>query len=90
VHCSIFHEGGALVRDRTITLLLVLAGVVLILLALVYWAEPAKSLPSLLPGHEAGSEHHHVKHGLAAFLLGIGAFVVAWFRTGPRRHETTA
>ena len=77
-------------RDRTITLLLVLAGVVLILLALVYWAEPAKSLPSLLPGHEAGSEHHHVKHGLAAFLLGIGAFVVAWFRTGPRRHETTA
>jgi len=78
------------VRDRTITLLLVLAGVVLILLALVYWAEPAKSLPSLLPGHEAGSEHHHVKHGLAAFLLGIGAFVLAWFRTGPRRHETTA
>lgn len=77
-------------RDRTITLLLVLAGVVLILLALVYWAEPAKSLPSLLPGHEAGSEHHHVKHGLAAFLLGIGAFVLAWFRTGPRRHETTA
>jgi hypothetical protein len=68
----------------------VLAGVVLILLALVYWAEPAKSLPSLLPGHEAGSEHHHVKHGLAAFLLGIGAFVLAWFRTGPRRHETTA
>ena len=77
-------------RDRTITLLLVLAGVVLILLALVYWAEPAKSLPSLLPGHEAGSEHHHVKHGLAAFLLGIGAFVLAWFRTGPRRHESTA
>jgi hypothetical protein len=87
---SIFPEGAALVRDRTITILLVLAGVVLILLALVYWAEPATSLPSLLPGHEAGSEHHHVKHGLAAFLLGIGAFVLAWFRTGPRRHETTA
>ena len=71
--------------DRTINVLLVLAGAVLILIALVYWIEPAKSLPSLMPGHEAGSDHHHVKHGLAALLLGIGAFVLAWFRTGPRR-----
>ena len=70
--------------DRTINILLVVAGVVLILLAVVYFVEPAKSLPSLMPGHEAGSTHHHVKHGLAALLLGIGAFVLAWFRSGPR------
>jgi hypothetical protein len=25
-----------------------------------------------------------VKHGIAALLLGLGAFVVAWFQTGPR------
>ena len=70
--------------DRTINVLLVVAGAVLILLAVVYWIEPAKSLPGLMPGHEAGSTHHHVKHGLAAFLLGVGAFVLAWFRSGPR------
>jgi len=73
------------VSDRTINVLLVLAGAVLILLAVVYWIEPAKSLPGLMPGHEAGSTHRHVKHGLAAFLLGVGAFVLAWFRSGPRQ-----
>jgi hypothetical protein len=83
-HASIFHEGATLVSDRTINVLLVVAGAVLVLLALVYFIEPAKSLPSLLPGHEAGSTHHHVKHGLAALLLGLGAFVLAWFRSGPR------
>jgi amino acid transporter len=60
------------------------AGVVLIAIAIVYFAEPAKSLPGFFPGHEAGSAHHHVKHGIAALLLGLGAFVLAWFQSGPR------
>jgi hypothetical protein len=61
-----------------------IAGVLLIVIALVYFAEPAKSLPGFFPGHEAGSSHHHVKHGIAALLLGLGAFVLAWFQSGPR------
>ena len=61
-----------------------IAGVVLIAIAIVYFAEPAKSLPGFFPGHEAGSSHHHVKHGIAALLLGLGAFVLAWFQSGPR------
>jgi hypothetical protein len=61
-----------------------IAGVVLVALAILYFAEPAKSLPSFVPGHEAGSNHHHIKHGIAALLLGLGAFVLAWFQTGPR------
>jgi len=48
------------------------------------FAEPAKSLPGFFPGHQAGSTHHHVKHGIAALLLGLGAFVLAWFQSGPR------
>jgi amino acid transporter len=60
------------------------AGVVLIAIAIVYFAEPAKSLPGFFPGHQAGSAHHHVKHGIAALLLGIGAFILAWFQSGPR------
>ena len=71
--------------DNRLTILAaVAAGVVLIVIAIVYFAEPAKSLPGFFPGHEAGSSHHHVKHGIAAFLLGLGAFVLAWFQTGPR------
>ncbi len=76
--------------NRLITILIVVAGIALIGLAIVYWAEPAKSLPSFLPGHQAGSDHVHVKHGLAAFLLGIGALVLAWFRSGPRGRAADA
>jgi hypothetical protein len=61
-----------------------IAGIVLIVIAIVYFAEPAKSLPGFFPGHQAGSAHHHYKHGIAALLLGLGAFVLAWFQTEPR------
>ena len=44
------------------------SAIALIAIAVVYFAEPAKSLPSFFPGHQAGSSHHHVKHGIAAFL----------------------
>jgi hypothetical protein len=70
---------------RALVWLALVAGTVLVVLAIVYWALPAKSLPSWLPGHEAGSSHHHVKHGIAAFLLGLVCFAYAWFQTGPKR-----
>ena len=65
-------------------------GIALIVLALVYWIEPASSLPSWLPGHEAGSSHHHIKHGIAALLLGLALIVFAWFQSGPRRERAQA
>ena len=52
------------------------------MLAVVYWIEPASSLPSFIPGHEAGSGHHHIKHGIAAFFVGVALLVYAWFQTG--------
>ena len=74
-------------RDRLLVWLAVAAGLVLIVLAVVYFAEPAKSLPSWIPGHTAGSNHHHIKHGLAAFLVGLACLVFAWFRSaGPRQR----
>ena len=63
----------------------VVAGVALIVIGVVYWIEPAGSLPSFFPGHEAGSGHHHVKHGIAAFLLGAALLVFAWFQTGKKQ-----
>jgi len=74
---------------RALVPLAVLAGVLLIVVAIVYWVEPAKSLPGFFPGHAARSHHHHVKHGIAAFVLGIGAFVLAWFQSGPRKRPVT-
>ena len=72
-------------NDRLLAVIAVIAGIVLIAIAIVYWAEPARSLPGVFPGHEAGSSHHHVKHGIAAFLLGVACFVFAWFKTGPKK-----
>jgi hypothetical protein len=74
-------------RNRKwLVVLAVVLGVVLIVIAVVYWAEPAGSLPSFFPGHEAGSSHHHVKHGIAAFLVGLACLAFAWFNTGPKKR----
>ena len=60
------------------------AGIALIVLAVVYWAVPAGSLPGVVPGHEAGSGHHNVKHGIAALLVGLALLAFVWFQTGKR------
>ena len=60
----------------------VLIGLALLALAVLYWVDSASALPSFIPGHEAGSSHHHVKHGIAAAVLGIGCLIFAWFQTG--------
>ena len=77
-------------KRRQLIVPAVVVGLVLIALAVLYWAEPARSLPSFVPGHEAGSAHHHVKHGIAAFLLGLACLVFAWFQTGEDRAQTAA
>ena len=61
----------------------VLAGLLFLTIAVVYFIEPAGSLPSFFPGHEAGSDHHHAKHGIAALVVALGCFTFAWFQSGP-------
>ncbi len=75
----------AMTNNRLLAILAIVLGVVLMVVAVIYWAEPAGSLPSFFPGHQAGSSHHHVKHGIAAFLVGLACFAFAWFQTGPKR-----
>jgi hypothetical protein len=67
----------------------VVVGLLLIAIAVVYWIEPAKSLPGFFPGHEKGSTHHHVKHGIAALVLGLALLVLAWFQSGTGRRRPT-
>jgi hypothetical protein len=78
-------------RNRKwLVVLAVILGIALIAVAIVYWAEPAGSLPSFFPGHEAGSAHHHVKHGIAAFLVGLACLAFAWFNSGPKKRADQA
>jgi hypothetical protein len=77
-------------KSRALVVAALVAGVVLVLIGLVYFIEPAKSLPGFFPGHLAGSSHHHVKHGIAAFLLGVACFVYVWFATGKKKDQQPA
>lgn len=52
-------------------LLLTLLGVVLLVIAAVYFVIPADQLPSFLPGHEAGVTRVHTKHGIVAGVAGL-------------------
>ena len=70
-------------KNRRLIIPAVLLGILLIAIAIVYWVSTAGGLPSFFPGHQAGSGTRHVKHGIAAFLLGLACLVFAWFQTGP-------
>jgi hypothetical protein len=50
---------------------LTVLGVVLLVIAAVYFLVPADQLPGLLPGHEAGVAKVHVKHGIASGVVGL-------------------
>ena len=59
----------------------IVLGVVFALLAVVYWVLPAGSLPGFLPGYEAGSDHIHLKHGIAAAIVAVLLFGFAWYQS---------
>jgi Na+/H+ antiporter NhaD/arsenite permease-like protein len=73
---------------RKLVIPAVVVGVLLIVVAVIYFAEPEHSLPSFFPGHasvtSAEANHHHTKHGIAAIVVAIAFFAFAWFQTGPK------
>ena len=50
---------------------LTLIGVVLLVIAAVYFLVPADQLPGFLPGYEAGVTRVHVKHGIVSGVVGL-------------------
>jgi len=79
------------VDRRKLVIPAIVLGILFLVLAVIYFAEPAHSLPSFFPGHVSatGSEpnHHHTKHGIAALVLALGCFAFAWFQTGPKADK---
>ncbi len=54
-------------------------GLVLAVIAVVYWVVPAGSLRGFFPGFEAGGTRVHVKHGIAAAVVAVVVFAFAWY-----------
>ena len=53
-------------------------GILLAAVAIIYWTVPGGSLPTVFPGFESGSTRIHFKHGVAAAVVTIIAFALAW------------
>jgi drug/metabolite transporter (DMT)-like permease len=60
-------------------LILTLLGVILLIVAGVYFLVPADQLPGFFPGHEAGVTHIHTKHGIVAGVAGIVLLAAGMF-----------
>lgn len=77
---------------RVLIIPAVVLGILLIVVSVIYFAEPAHSLPSFFPGHvsatDAEAGHHHTKHAIAALVVALAAFAFAWFQTGPKTAST--
>lgn len=76
---------------RKLVIPAVVLGIVLVVVAIIYFVEPAHSLPSFFPGHASATDseaaHHHAKHGIAAILAALACFAFAWFQSGPKARS---
>jgi len=69
---------------KTLNILAVVLGVVFVALAIYYWLTPADMLPTFLPGYSAVMTTTHIKHGIAAFVVGLALLVYAWFASAKK------
>jgi len=46
-------------------------GVILLIIAAVYFLVPADQLPGFFPGHETGVTRMHYKHGVVSGVAGL-------------------
>lgn len=65
---------------RTLSNVVFAVGVLLIILAFMYWLIPGKSLPHFIPGYGKNLTVTHFKRGVAAFVLGLCAFGIGWYK----------
>ena len=76
---------------RKLVIPAVILGIVLLVVAVIYFVQPAHSLPSFFPGHisttSAEANHHNTKHGIAALVVALACFAFAWFQTGPKADK---
>ncbi len=52
-------------------LVCIVLGVLLLVVAAVYFLVPADQLPGFFPGHQAGVTRVHAKHGIVAGVAGL-------------------
>jgi hypothetical protein len=74
LRCCKFYQGNIRMK-----LVLSLLGVVLLIVAAIYFVMPADQLPGFLPGYEAGVTRVHAKHGIVAAVAGLVLLAAGWW-----------
>ncbi|MGI8419512.1 MAG: hypothetical protein ACR2LN_02600 [Candidatus Levyibacteriota bacterium] len=75
--------------NKGVVWLVGIIGLLLVIVAIVYFMTPASSLPSFFPGHQAGLSTHHYKHGIGSLFLGLACFAFAWFQSGKKSSSSS-
>jgi len=76
------------VNKKLLASIAVVLGILLLIVAVIYFIEPAKSLPSFFPGYDAALNKPHTKHGIGAVCLALAAFAFAWFQSGKKKTDS--
>ncbi len=62
----------------------IILGITLFIVSIVYFIEPAKSLPSFMPGYDVNLTKHHYTHAGGTFILSLLCFAFSWFKSGKK------
>lgn len=74
--------------NKPLIIFLGIVGFIFLVCSIIYFIEPAKSLPTFFPGYDSTLSKHHVTHGIGMLILACAAFVIAWFQSGKKSsHE---
>jgi hypothetical protein len=72
------HRSPETASGSSMKLVAYLLGIILIVVAVIYFLVPADTLPGFFPGHEAGVTRVHVKHGIVSGIAGVVLLAVGW------------
>ena len=69
-------------QNKLLVLISVILGLAFFIIGYIYATRAAGALPSFFPGYSSGAPGVHAKHAIAAFVVGAGCLIYAWFRSG--------
>jgi drug/metabolite transporter (DMT)-like permease len=73
-------------RLNPVVALAILAGIVLIVVAVVYFTVGSNDLPSWFPGHYEKTSATRPKRGVAAAVVAAACFAYAWYAVRTARR----